>query len=416
MTLSLVSTSTKDGVFDGTTGTIPVPSGISVGDFIKITFEFQSRQSGNCTVSGFTDSGTIGGEQTKYVCYKVADSGDVSLSGSGSYTANFTDGFIWCAVCEVYTGSDGTTPLQDGPTIQGTFSSSVTASSVTASSATYYLISFCIDNNSGSLTADFTGPTLAVGQASSYSSCQARAYYESVSSGATGTRSATIQFGFEWGTVAFALNPASGGGGTTGSGSSTLSPFASSGAGNVAASGSGSSALSPFASSGAGNYDYTVSGSGASTLSPFASSGAGHESASGSGSSSMAPFASSGVGVVGGVTSGGGTSTLSPFASSGAGNYDFAVSGSGTSSLSAFACTGAGHETAVGSGSSSLATFASSGAGHVSSSGSGSSSMAPFACSGTGTYTGGGGAVNTAWPGTNSWPGSTCWPTTRSWP
>lgn len=190
--------------------------------------------------------------------------------------------------------------------------------------------------------------------------------------------------------------------GTTGSGSSALQPFAGSGVGSEKFTASGTSALATFAASGSGSEKFVCSGG--SAFRTFASSGVASEKFTGSGSSAFAQFAATGVGAVANNI-GSGSSAIRSFASSGSGSERFPASGSsafmtfagsgaaterftasGTGALKSFACTGNARERFAASGTSGLASFACSGSGTTASGnlGSGSSALAAFASSGVG--------------------------------
>jgi hypothetical protein len=211
ITVNPQTTTTGNDVFQSTSFNVPRPTGISVGDLIVIVGTLAGTETNDATMSGFTAFNLTAGFSDKFAFWKIATSGDTS---AGNWTITCDDGFIEQWAIAVWSGVDTASPFATGPSVNISASTTYSFTSQTSPGAgSVWVGLLAIANNSVSMTQP-SGPTNQAQSTSGFYFGPGCIYSAQVDSGSYAP-SGTINSGFEWASVAFFLNPASGGGAIT---------------------------------------------------------------------------------------------------------------------------------------------------------------------------------------------------------
>jgi hypothetical protein len=213
--------STWSDVFQSTSSNFPIPAHLTVGMLLIVGLTCQSGQ----TYTAVTmDGGSSGHAWTKidtskdtgndkFVFYKVADASDVadSTATGKHWTVHLSNGFIEQGALAGWSGANPSAPFLAGPTVQHASAKAFAWTSLSAPAAnSVWAGLLLLSNNSTSLTTPPPVLTKQIQSSSQYYFGPAIVYSTAVPSGATSTfAGGAIQYGFEWATVAFVLNPGS---------------------------------------------------------------------------------------------------------------------------------------------------------------------------------------------------------------
>lgn len=199
--------------FDGSTTPVNVPSGLAVGDLIYVPITFTNAQTDHAAVNcaGFTEMGLSGVENWAF--WKIADSGDVALSGSaGVWTFNCSDGFVVSYAVYAWRGVNPSSPFLTGPTVTTNSVNPITLSSQPSNG--YWVGSIETMNNSGGITTNPSVPTLLeYGIRTGFGNTASIYEVPSYTSGTSYADATEGTAGWSYYVVTFLLNPAGGGGG-----------------------------------------------------------------------------------------------------------------------------------------------------------------------------------------------------------
>lgn len=198
----------QNGSSGGSTLTISVPAGTSLGD-VMVAFVTSTNTtaptapSGWSTVSGASTSITGGGSLTVYT--HVA-----GLNEPASYSWSLGGTFQASGAIGSYTGVDNTTPVQTSSSSTNNSKSAVAPSVTTTANNTMVLVGLGYNNASAETVTPPSGPTQEEAVQNSGAAVIGTNYADFVqaAAGATPTESYALTSKSPWGTATVALKPA----------------------------------------------------------------------------------------------------------------------------------------------------------------------------------------------------------------